>query len=269
MNPTQKENFRQRLKSFKWLMDEVHVVDALRTGLEFMRELIIEKEFKHANEFNEKFLTILLVNFGVALKDKMRSEERIKTLVRSLITEKEILGTILDTYVRTEYFLGSDFANFHSQIDHNNAEIYRLDQDDIESRHCKETIDDCLTKIFGNGDNLFTELINEMNIAAPGVFDSGVFGESGGGMVVNRSLQMKKIEETIFPYMAEKVFLICKNVLKGEAQRDVVLKLLERFCGMDSQVVFRFPVIAGYVRPIVQDMVVNNPHLMHVLTNES
>lgn len=40
-------------------MDEVHVVDALRTGLEFMRELIIEKEFKHANEFNEKFLTIL------------------------------------------------------------------------------------------------------------------------------------------------------------------------------------------------------------------
>lgn len=142
----------------------------------------------------------------------MRSSEPTKTLVRSLITEKEILGTILDCYVRTEYFLGSEFQDFHSQIDHNNSEIYRLDQDSIESRHCKETIDDCLSKIFGNGDNLFSTLINEMTIAQPGVFDSGPIGESGGGMIVNRTLQMKKIEETIFPYMAEKVFLIAKNV---------------------------------------------------------
>ena len=253
-------------------MDEVHVVDALKTGLEFMREMISEKQFKAANEFNEKFLTILLVNFSQALKDKIRAEERVKILVRNLVTEKEILGTILDCYVRTEYFLGEEFSNFHSQIDQNNAEIYHnVLEDQTESRHCKETIDDCLLKIFGNGDNLFTDLINEMNVAAPGIFDSGVLGGGRGesGIIVNRTLQMKKIEEVIFPYFAEKVFLIAKNVLKGRDQMDVVLKLLEKFCGMGNQVIFRFPQIAEFLKPLVQDMVINNPHLMKCLCNES
>jgi len=48
-------SYSKKVKSFKWLMDDRYVVDALKYGLEFIRELIIAREFKDANEFSSKF----------------------------------------------------------------------------------------------------------------------------------------------------------------------------------------------------------------------
>lgn len=234
-------------------MDERYVVDALKYGLEFIRELIIVREFKDANEFNRQFLDVLLNTFGGSLREKQSGDQNVRNTVQNLLDEKIILCQILDSWSGTESLINNDgiidshFNNFDKTI----HELYSF-TDNSTSIVCMEIIDNVLRNLFARGDNLFDDIIDESeNLVNMSINQSSTNN-------TDRKGQLKIVEQIVYPYMTERVFVIVRDLMTSKDQAKAATKLLSRFCGIESRIMLKYPETAKIIKPIMQEIILKN-----------
>jgi len=84
----------------------------------------------------------------------------------------------------------------------------------------------------------------------------------------DRKNQLNLLEQTIYPYMTERVFVIVRDLMTSKDQALATKKLLNKFCGIDSRIILKYPETAKLIKPIMQEIILKNSFLLSELSNE-